>query len=57
MIKQDISRFKTMSDKHGGARQGAGRKPKADEMKLIEGSRYKVISIGGRENPLETEYF
>ena len=25
-----------MSDKHGGARQGAGRKPKADEMKLIE---------------------
>ena len=25
-----------MSDKHGGARQGAGRKPKAQEQKLIE---------------------
>tara|TARA_R110002074_G_C12039396_1_gene618480 strand:+ start:86 stop:349 length:264 start_codon:yes stop_codon:yes gene_type:complete len=25
-----------MNEKHGGARQGAGRKPKADEMKLIE---------------------
>ena len=25
-----------MSDKHGGARQGAGRKPKAIEQKLIE---------------------
>ncbi len=25
-----------MSEKHGGARKGAGRPPKADEMKLIE---------------------
>lgn len=25
-----------MADKHGGKRQGAGRKPKADELKLIE---------------------
>ncbi len=25
-----------MSEKHGGARKGAGRKPKADEVKLIE---------------------
>ena len=34
--KQDISRFKIMSDKHGGARKGAGRPAKADEVKLIE---------------------
>ena len=28
---------------------------KKEEMILIEGSRYKVISIGGRDNTLETE--
>jgi hypothetical protein len=28
---------------------------KKGDMKLIEGSRYKIISIGGRDNPLETE--
>jgi hypothetical protein len=28
---------------------------KKDDIKLIEGSRYKVISIGGRDNSLETE--
>ncbi len=36
MNKQDISRFKTMSEKHGGVRKGAGRPAKADEVKLIE---------------------
>ena len=28
---------------------------KKDELKLTEGSRYKVISIGGRDIALETE--
>ena len=28
---------------------------KNDNMKLIEGSRYRIISIGGRDNTLETE--
>jgi hypothetical protein len=28
---------------------------KKEEIKLIEGSRYKIISIGGRDNSLETE--
>ena len=28
---------------------------KKDELKLTEGSRYKVISIGGRDVALETE--
>ena len=28
---------------------------KKEEMKLTEGSRYKVISIGGKDAPLETE--
>ena len=28
---------------------------KKSQPKLTEGSRYKIISIGGRENPLETE--
>jgi hypothetical protein len=28
---------------------------KKDEMKLTEGSRYKIISIGGRDSSLETE--
>jgi hypothetical protein len=26
-----------------------------EEIKLIEGSRYKIISIGGRDSSLETE--
>ena len=28
---------------------------KKRQVKLTEGSRYKIISIGGRENPLKTE--
>ena len=28
---------------------------KKDEIKLTEGSRYKIFSIGGRDNALETE--
>ncbi len=28
---------------------------KKEQFKLTEGSRYRIISIGGRENPLETE--
>ena len=28
---------------------------KKEDMKLTEGSRYKIISIGGKDNPLETE--
>lgn len=28
---------------------------KKEEIKLIEGSRYKIISIGGRDSSLETE--
>lgn len=28
---------------------------KKTELKLTEGSKYRIISIGGRENPLETE--
>ena len=28
---------------------------KKDELKLTEGSRYKIFSIGGRDNVLETE--
>ena len=28
---------------------------KKTQVKLTEGSRYRIISIGGRENPLETE--
>jgi len=28
---------------------------KKTQLKLTEGSRYRIISIGGRENPLETE--
>ncbi|UCD14191.1 MAG: hypothetical protein JSW60_01900 [Thermoplasmatales archaeon] len=28
---------------------------KKKQVKLTEGSRYKIISIGGREKPLETE--
>ena len=28
---------------------------KKEEVKLNEGSRYKIISIGGRDNSLETE--
>jgi hypothetical protein len=28
---------------------------KKTQPKLTEGSRYRIISIGGRENPLETE--
>ena len=28
---------------------------KKEEVKLIEGSRYKIISIGGRDSSLETE--
>jgi len=28
---------------------------KKPQFKLTEGSRYRIISIGGRENPLETE--
>jgi hypothetical protein len=28
---------------------------KKEDMKLTEGSKYKIISIGGRDNPLETE--
>ena len=28
---------------------------KKDEFKLTEGSRYRILSIGGRDNSLETE--
>jgi hypothetical protein len=28
---------------------------KKEDLKLIEGSRYKIISIGGRDSSLETE--
>jgi len=28
---------------------------KKEELKLTEGSRYKLYSIGGRDNPIETE--
>jgi len=28
---------------------------KKEDWKLIEGSRYKILSIGGRDNSLETE--
>ena len=28
---------------------------KKEDWKLIEGSRYKIISIGGRDSSLETE--
>ena len=28
---------------------------KKEQLKLTEGSKYRIISIGGRENPLETE--
>ena len=28
---------------------------KKEDLKLTEGSRYKIISIGGKDNPLETE--
>jgi hypothetical protein len=28
---------------------------KKEEVKLVEGSRYKIISIGGRDSSLETE--
>ncbi len=28
---------------------------KKENLKLTEGSRYKIISIGSRENPLETD--
>jgi len=28
---------------------------KKDELKLTEGSHYRILSIGGRESPIETE--
>ncbi len=28
---------------------------KQEDMKLTEGSQYRIISIGGKDNPLETE--